>query len=76
MQPVHNQIISKENKSVLMYHKVEAYFSGFQGRKNHLKKCANKLGVSTAVLLERVNQQEKERRENLAAGILPTITRY
>lgn len=45
------------------------------GRKIHMKKCSQKLGVSTDQLLTLIKQQEEERQVNIAAGLVPLAAR-
>lgn len=45
------------------------------GRKIHMKKCSQKLGVSTDQLLTLIKQQEEERQVNIAAGQVPLAAR-
>ncbi|XP_061169938.1 structure-specific endonuclease subunit SLX4-like [Saccostrea echinata] len=41
------------------------------GRKVHMKKCCQNLGVSTDQLLDLIKKQEEERQINIAAGVVP-----
>lgn len=45
------------------------------GRKIHMKKCSQKLGVSTDQLLTLIKQQEEERQVDIAAGLVPLAAR-
>ena len=53
------------------YHISFVLFCFFQARKVHVKKCGQKLGVTTDQVLKLMKKQEEEHQMLIAAGVLP-----
>ncbi|ELT96048.1 hypothetical protein CAPTEDRAFT_223819 [Capitella teleta] len=75
-QTVHvNKCIDKSKRQEVLLHNAKSQVADCplcgQSRKSHLKKCSSQKGISTAELLDKVNEQEATRRSLLEAGIVP-----
>ncbi|KAL4229719.1 5'-flap endonuclease [Mactra antiquata] len=69
------KLIEKVRNAVLSCPMCGKNFKSEAGRVSHLKKCSRSNNVPTESLLQLVKDQEREKMENLAAGIIPSELR-